>query len=398
MRFGRYLIVVVLLSVAGTVVQAEAPPALSMGVFKRLMVVERLMSEEKFADAQQSLNDIIDDVEDLSAVDQAYSFHMQALIFLYQEQYRLARQHFFKSYRLQQSLNEKTRIQVIEILANLAMHEEDYEEAIRFSLEYLAVVETPSKPVYLTLASAYYQTNQFRKAISPLQQVIAHFEPDRAAYSTLFAVYYELRQLGDAIVVLEKMIRYWPDKPDYWLQLASLYLEQEQYDKSLEIMQLAYSQRFLLSENELLQYVYVLYEKDLPHKAAMILQQAINQVAIKPTYKSYELLAHLNMEACEEDDAISAYLKTAEMSDSGKEDLYLAQLYFDREQYHNAVSHAQKALDKGVRLPGNAYMLMAAAYQESDSQQETIINLKRAVNFNETRETARQWLNSISVN
>lgn len=372
----------------------DSVPALSMGTFRQLTVVERLLSEQQFTEAQDQLNKMMADVSDLSNTDQAYTYHMQALLYLHQEQYSQAKQYFLNSYQ-QQALTAKTRIQVLEMLANLAMHEENYRQAIRFSKEYLSASDNPTKSGYLILASAYYQIQEYANAIDPLKQVIARFKPDRSAYSTLFAVYYELKKLAEATSLVEKMIRIWPEKSEYWLQLASIYLEQDKLEKSLEIMQLAYTQNFLIRENDLLHFVYILYEKNLPNKAVQVLDEALQKLKVKPGYKSYQLLAQLYMEAREEYKSLKAYLKTSELSETGREYLYVAQIYYDQEDYPKTIQHAKKALEKGIKLPGNAYMLIAAAYQEMSRPKEAKANLTKAVEYKETMVSASQWLKNL---
>ncbi|MEM7206792.1 MAG: hypothetical protein AAF434_03115 [Pseudomonadota bacterium] len=391
----RYLLAGLVIALASQQGIANETPALSMGVFKRLTAAEQAMATESFGKAQEAIAEVLEDEDDLSDVDKAYTYHMQALLHLYREKYKLARASFKQAYSLQDVLTEKTRVQIVEILSNLAMQEEDYKDAIKFGLLFLESLEEPTRAAYLTLAVAYYQTEDFKQTIKYLEEVVARFPPDRAVYSTLFASHFELNDLPKATDTVEQMVRLWPETAEYWIQLASLYLERDKVTDSLEIMELAYSQGILLKESELQQYVYLLYEKGLPKKAATILDTAIEKEVVKPTYKSWELLAHLNMEAREADKALDAYLQVSKVAPDGKEDLYIAQLFFDSEKYSDAIRHAQLAIEKGLNLPGNAYMLMAAAYQELSDKENTLISLEEAVKHDETEASARQWLSAL---
>lgn len=353
------------------------------------------MNKQEFALAQQKLDTLLLDSPDLTETDRAYSFHTQALLFQYQQQYSSAQIFFEKSIEVKDLLSKTTRIQTLAILANLAIYNEKYQKAINFSLDYLLIAGLPEKSIYLTLASAYYQVGQYKDAVSPLLHLIDKYESDRATYSTLFSVYYELNQLPKATGILEKMVKIWPKTSEYWLQLASTYLEQDLIDQSLEVMQLAYTQKFIIRGDELLQYAYTLTEKNLPHKAALILQQALDESSIQPTYKTYELLAHFYLEAKEYELALRYLLKASELAESGKEDLFIAQLHYNRENYTETIDHARGALKKGITLPGNAYMLLAAAYQEMEDQEATKTNLKLALKYKETQESANAWLKSL---
>lgn len=406
--FTHLILCITLLSsgffLATTAVANNSAAALSMLTFKRLAAVETLLHKNEFSKAQVKLDKLLKRFTKLSRVDQAYTHHMQASIYLHQQQYSAARKYFLLSYNnhddQKPGLNDKTRLQVVEMLANLAMHEADYLQAIKFSKEYLQQAQVlskqpPSKTGYLILASAYYQLDDYASAITPLKQVIKQFAPDRSAYSTLFAVYYQLKQLPEATSIVEKMIRLWPDKAEYWLQLASIYLEQDMVAKSLEIMQLAFTQGFLIRPNELYQYIYALYDKNLPHKAASLLATALEKSIINENNKNFRLLATLYVQAKEDKKALASYKKAAQLSTDGKEDLIIAQIYYGHDGYQQSIKHARSALKKGVKLPGNVHMLMAAAYHELADIPATRAHLSKAVKYKETKQTASQWLLSI---
>lgn len=397
--FFHNIILFTVLLAPGFVFASNSNVALSMMTFKRLSAIEALLQKEEFSRAQIQVDKLKTRITSLSPADQAYTRHMQALIFLYQQQYSQAQKYFLSSYQ-QPGLNNKTKLQVVEILASLAMHEGNYQHAIKFSEEYLRMVTDlenvkPSKTIYLTLASANYQLGDYVHSIAPLKQVIRMFKPDRSAYSTLFAAYYQLKQLPEATEIVEKMIRLWPEKGEYWLQLASIYLERDMVAKSLEIMQLSFSQGFLIRQNELLQYIYALYEKNLPNKAANLLELAMKKSIVTKNQEKYSLLATLYAHAKEDKNALLSYKKASELSATGIQDLYIAQIYFDQESYEKSIKHTKKALDKGIKKPGNAYMLIAAAYYELTDVAATKVHLHKAVNYKETERTAHKWLQSI---
>jgi tetratricopeptide (TPR) repeat protein len=394
-----YLIVLLTLFASASCLANNSSSALSMKTYKSLSQVEGLLYKEEFSNAQAQLDKLLRDISKLSLADKAYTYHMQALIHLNQQHYASARKYFLQSYQTQDDgqpgLNNKTRLEVVLMLANLALQDEDYQQAIKFSQEYLQMTQQPSKSGYLILASAYYQTADYEKAIKPLKQLINLFEADRSVYSTLFAVYYQLKQLPEATLIVEKMIRYWPEKAEYWLQLASIYLEQDKVMKSLEVMQLSLIQGFIIRQNDFMQYVYALYDKNLPNKAATILSAAMDQSIVKANHKNYALLAALYVEAKEEDKALLSYKKAAKLAADGKEDLLIAQIYYDQENYQQSIKYARTALVKDIKKRGYVHMLIAACYHELDDIAAAREQLNKAANYKETKITARQWLLSI---
>jgi len=394
-----YLVVLLTLFASGSCLAKHSSSTLSMMTFKKLSQVEGLLYKEEFSKAQAQLDELLRVSSKLSLADKAYTYHMQALIYLNQQHYASARKYFLQSYQTQDDgqpgLNNKTRLEVVQMLAYLALQDEDYLQSIKFSHEYLQMTQQPSKSGYLILASAYYQIADYKKAIKPLKQLIKSFEPDRSVYSTLFAVYYQLEQLPEATLIVEEMIRHWPEKAEYWLQLASIYLEQDKVMKSLEVMQLSLIQGFIIRQNDFMQYVYALYDKNLPNKAATILVAAMDQSIVKANHKNYALLAALYVEAKEENNALLSYKKAARLAANGKEDLFIAQIYYDQESYQQSIKYATAALTKGIKKPGNVHMLMAACYHELADIAAAREQLNKAANYKETKTTARQWLLSI---
>lgn len=396
----KYVLVRVVILLAGlmtstNIYSAGKANALSMSVYNKLTTIERLMAEPAYEKAQKKLTKLLNNMPDRVA-DRAYIYHSRGTLALYQEDYQSAKKYFSLSYQ-QNALDVTTEASVLQTLANLAMHGEKYQQAIDYLQAYLKISEAPTKQVYIALGTAYYQVGEYAKAITPLQQAMKQFEPDKSAHLMLFSAYYELKQLSKATDILERMIKLWPQEGQYWVQLASIYLEQKKYDKSLEIMQLALTKGYLKKESELLQYVYTLFEKGLPYKAAIVLADALQHKVAKKTYKNYSLLASLYVDAREEEAALDAFKTTSQYSTDGKEDLYIAQIYYDREKFKQSIKHAKVALDKGVKQPGNTCMLLAAAYNDLENSKKSREYLLKASAYKNTRKTAKQWLELLSA-
>lgn len=371
----------------------EAGDAISMSTFKRLTIVERLLSQQKYTEAQSKITDILNNLPSKLA-DRAYIYQTQAMLYLYQEQYDLAKKYLLLSYQ-QHALTEKSNVSVVQILADLSMHSGDYKQAITYLKEYLKIAEKPTRRIYLSLGVAYYQLKEFKNAISPLKTAMQNFEEDKAVHTTLFSVYYELKQLDNAAAVLEGMIKIWSGESKYWIQLASIYLQQKKYDQSLEVMQLAFTQNMLIKENEVLQFVYTLYEKGLPYKGALILNEAFQHKRVEENHKNLTLLATLYIDTRENKKALDSFKKSADYSKDGKDNLYIAQIYYDREEFQHTIDYAQRALDKGIRKLADAYMLMAVSFYDLNNKKKAKDYLLKASRFDKTRQISLQWLELI---
>jgi tetratricopeptide (TPR) repeat protein len=372
--------------------------AMSINTFKRLQNIEDLMLKDKKLEAEKELKIFLAALPSRK-IDQAYLYYTAGMYFLQEPAYSKVIDYLLKAYDLK-VLPEKTRLYILQTLAGISMQQEKTSKAIHYYKAYIKLADElkqkPNKSVYLGLGTAYYYQKEYQNSIQTLTKAKALFGEKKSIYLMLFSSYYELKQYANAINLLEQMIRIWSDEKRYWMQLSSLYVEQKQYTKALEIMQLSDAKNFLTKEGNILQYTYVLYEKKLPYKGAKVLEKAIQDGIAKKTQKNYELLSNMYQAAKEKNKAIKSLKAAADLTTDGKNDLYIAQLYFEQEnQFENVIKYAKKALEKGIKQPGNANMIIAVAYSELEQIEKAKQYLVKAKQYKKTKKTAQQWLDSL---
>lgn len=366
---------------------------LSMGIYQRLQIVEKLIAENKYEDAKETLSAMLSNLPPRLA-DKAYVYYTTGMFYLNRSDLKQAKTYFLLAWK-ENAFPEKTTLYILETLAGLHMQEEDYETACDFYRKYMALSPEPKKGIYLGLGTAYFYLERYPDAVEILEEAVTRFEPEETVHLMLFSAYYELSQPDQATRVMEIIVRNWPDKKKYWMQLSALYIEQKTYDKSLEIMQAARNKDFDISEKDLLQYVYTLYEEGLPFKAACVLKNGMEDNTLKKNRKNYELLSTMFQEARERLKAIDALKQASACSNDGKNDLYIAQLYFEMEgAFPHVVTHAKKAIEKGIKQEGNAHMLIAVSYIELDQTKNARKHLEIAVGHEESKKAAGEWLKS----
>ena len=386
----RYIILVLFLFMT----YAEAKSSMSMTTFKRLENIEALIAENRLTDAEAKIKVMLAEPPS-RATDKAYLFYTAGMFYLQRSSYDKAKKYILDAYKLE-AMPEKTTLYLLQTLAGLSMQKEKFSEAVKYYKTYMERSIEPNKNIYLGLGAAYFYLKQYHNSIKVLNKAINQFEPKKSIYLMLFSSHYELKQLKSATNVLEKMIKIWTDEKRYWLQLASLYIERKKYNKSLEIMQIAMTKNYLLKERDILQYTYVLYEKNLPFKAAKVLKEAITQGIVEQNQKNYELLSTMYQEAKERLEAIEALKKASNYSSDGKNDLYIAQLYFEQEnKFQSVIKYAKKAIQKGIKQKGNANMIIAVAYSELDQMENAKKYLINASKYRKTKKAAEQWLESL---
>lgn len=377
-----------------TTSNAFAEIAMSKTTFKRLQNIEGLIAKEQLVKAENKLTNFLQNPP-LRDIDKAYLFYTAGMFYLQDNYYKKSTNLLKKAHSLK-SLPNKTTLYILQTLAELSMQNEKMSEAIKYYKQYIKLAPKPEKHIYLGLGTAYFYKKDYKNSIQILKRAKKLFGHKKSIYLMLFSSYYELKQLQNATNILEEMIRIWASEKKYWLQLSSLYIERKKYSKALEIMQLTLAKGFKLKERDILQYSYILYEKKLPFKSAKTIQENMNKGIVVKNQKNYELLATMYQEAKEKNKAINALKKAAEYSTNGKNNLYIAQLYFEQEnQFRKVIKHAKKAIVKGIKQTGSAHMLIAVAYSELEQINKAKKHLKQALKYKKTKNSAQQWLKNL---
>jgi tetratricopeptide (TPR) repeat protein len=211
-----------------------------------------------------------------------------------------------------------------------------------------------------------YQIEKFPLAIARLYLAITQHrqqnKPPRQNWlQMLQSMHYQLGEREASIAAVEQLLRYYPKKV-YWLQLAGLHAELGRKDRQLAVLDSAYSQGFLNTENELKTLAYLLIEHKAPYPAAKILQQALEQEKIDSNEQNLRLLAGAWRQAKEIERSIDVLESAAARVEHGRIFAELAQLYLVEQQFEKAVSVSRQALEKGsLKKPGQAYNSLGIA-------------------------------------
>ncbi|PIE71350.1 MAG: hypothetical protein CSA22_03575 [Deltaproteobacteria bacterium] len=367
---------------------------MTLHTFKKLETIQKLISEKAYEKAEKKLKNALKKLPSAKE-DQAYIFHTAGMYYLQQEDYTTADTWLLKAWELK-VLPESTQLYLMQTLAGLRMQAEKYTEAIPFYEAWIEQVEAPPEGIYLGLGAAYFYTDRYDDTVSLMNTALNKFPKKEALWQLLLASYYEVNDLSKAAKTLARMLRHWPNKQKYWQQLASIHLELGAHEDCLEIMQAGIANSTLSGDTAIRQYVYTLYEKHLPYKAAVVLEHAIETGIAEKNRENYELLSSMYQEGRDREKAIRALKQASNFSEDGRHDLNIAQLYFEQDgKLKQVITYAKRAIEKGVKQEGNAHMLIAVAYAELNQPDAARPHLKAAAEFKETRKSANQWLQSL---
>ena len=90
--------------------------------------------------------------------------------------------------------------------------------------------------------------------------------------------------------------------------------------------------------------------------------------------------------------AIDAYTKALPYAQDGESALNLARLLSNEERYKDSKKYAQDALQKGLRRPGDAHIIIGRAEYGLGNRAGLIAAYREAAKYPETKQTAEEWL------
>ncbi len=382
-------------------VEREVDPGLlSEPVYRRLNDIFEKFGEELFAEAYNDLAEMrerrLSDYEKAS-VEQAMGFAAAQ-----QEDYGQAIEHFSEAIRINSMPNDQHFEMILQV-AQLYNAIERYDQALeQLDLWFCVSTEDAKKQasVWLLKANLHMQRDEFRLALESIDTAIELREdPPESWYRVKLGMHMELEEWRPATEVLKILIAMNPDRKAYWIQLSGIQIELNNNEEAMAALRLAWRKGLLDKGSEFVQLAGLLQELDSPRQAASVLQDGLEKGIVEATTQNWEMTAGAWYEAREMENALSAYDRAGELSDSGKIDFQRASILVSREDWDAARIAAARALEKGDLTDsqaGNAHILMGMSLfnlGNYDAAEEAFI---QASDYGRLRQAAQEWLNHIN--
>ncbi len=374
--------------------ERKATGTLSEGAYRQLERIHELIGKNKNDEALEKAKAMLERVG--NDYERAMVRQTMAFIYISQNNYKAAISGFEEALKLE-ALPQQPYEQMIYNLAQLYFQDGQTDKAIQKMEQYFAEASTkPPTDAYILLASAYSDRKRFADALPYVDKALAEAKDPKESWLQLkLALHYELKQFPQCAEVLIRLVSLMPAKEDYWKQLSSILFEIKKDKESLAVLALADRQGFLDTESEIrnLANIYLLLE--IPYKAAQILERGISQKILKSDEKTLSLLGDAWTMARDYDKAEAALNKAAAVSDSGEISFRLGQIFVEDERWKEALEALSRAQSKGVKKMGEAAYLEGIAAFQSGNRGRARDALHRSQRYEETRNSAGQWLNHI---
>ena len=350
------------------------------------------------------LNDLRDNKEDLKSYDRSVMWNAWAYVYFDDGKYLQA----IGSYKKLMNEPESTiplRTGALLSMGQLSMVLEDYDQGIKYILQWMDEVEKVTAQAWSFLGQAYYAKENYRKSFSAIEKAIKlaeeeGYKPRENWYVIMAANINELKaEIGEEKALLQQidiyeiLVNLYPKK-QYFIQLGGSYGQLGRERDYMITLKAAYLKDFLNKESEYLALAQLLLLNKNPYWAADVLvsgqKKMITKVdeeteeetiepVVKDTEKNLKLLADSWRMAQEIDKAIPILERSAEMSKDGTSYVILGNLYLSEDRVEQAIKAINKGLEKGdIKNLSQVYLTLGQAYFELQNFEEARTNFRIA--------------------
>ena len=313
------------------------------------------------------------------------------------------------------------RVQALLSLAQLNLLQENYAKGIELILQWMSEVETVTAQSYSLLGQAYYQTGNFKKALSSMETAVSMaeeegYKPRENWYVIMAASIGEMKEeIGEKesllrqIDIYEILVNLFPKK-QYFIQLGGGYGQLGRERDYMITLKAAYQKDFLNRESEYLALTQLLLLNQNPYWAAEVFENGQKKMitivdekteeekivpVVKDTEKNLKLLADAWRMAQEIDKAIPILEKAAKMSKDGESYVLLGNLYLSEDRLEEAAGAINKGLEKGkIKKLSPVYLTLGQVYFELQEFENAKKNFRIAARDKDKKikQQANNWI------
>jgi tetratricopeptide (TPR) repeat protein len=370
-------------------------PAMRERVYERLSEAQACLEMGDFECAQRLLDEVRS-MSGLNSYEIAQTWNFQAYLYMAQDNYRGAIEAYQRVLE-QPDIPLGMESSTLYIVSQLHFQQEQFDPSLATLDRWFEITETPGPDAYSFRAQIYYQLRRYGDAIEPLRTAIRiaesqGSEPDENWYRLLNVCYYEIEDYASTIEVLKVMVTRWPRR-EYVVQLSGIYGQEGFDQESMSLYEVAYEAGWLTQGSELVRLAQLFLLLDIPFKAGGVLDEGLNSGVIESSESNWRLLAQAWQLAREDEKAVPALRRAAELSDSGELHIRLAQSYQNLYRWDDCAEAAREAFRKGSLIrEDQSSLIFGHCLLELKRFDEARTAFAAAARDERSRAAAENWL------
>jgi tetratricopeptide (TPR) repeat protein len=380
--------------------ETKQAQAVSKEVYEDIQKAQELVDANDYRGALNVLNRLYDP-DELTEYEQANVLNYLGFVYYNMEDIPNAIKTYDRMLAIP-SLEPQMKKQTTYTQAQLNMMEENYTKTLDLLQQYLQMETNPAPEALILLAQVYYQLERYPDMVEPIETAmeIAR-QRDKAVkedwWVLLNFAYFQQENYAKVRDIQKVLLQNWPKKR-YWFSLAGAYTELGEENNLIAAYDAAHTQGLLESESELVTMAQLYLQREVPYKAATLLDEKMEEGVVKPTERNYRLLSQAWMLAQEDDKAIPALQEAAQRSDDGELDVRLANSFLNIGEYEECAGAARRGLQKGgLKNPDNAQISLGMCLYNLNRYNEARQAFQAAARTDKSRRVANQWISVINA-
>ncbi len=290
-------------------------------------------------------------------------------------------------------LDNNAHYQIMLQLGQLQYQDDRFDDALA-TLDRMLTETRKEDPQTLALKGGIlYQTERYDEAATVLKRAIELSDKTHDNWvQMLLASYINAEKFDQATALGEDLLAKNPDDARLLFNVATMYAQNDQYEKATALLETGRG-RGMLDERGYRQ-LYALYSnmEGAEGKAITVINDGLANGLLQPGVDVYTALGQAYYFTDQIPQAIAAYQKGVPLASDGEMALNLSRLLSNEERYAESKKMAQDALAKGLRRPGDAWVIIGRAEHGLGNRAGLIAAYREAAKFPETKQTAEEWL------
>jgi len=374
--------------------------AVSKEVYDQIQKAQELVDAKDYSGALRMLNRLYNP-DKLTEYEQANVLNYIGFVYYNMEDVPNAIKTYQRMVSIP-SLEPQLLKQTTYTLAQLYTMEEKYAEALTTLDKWFTMETNPPPEPFILKAQNLYQVQRYKDMVEPIETAmrIAR-ERDKEVkedwYVLLNFAYFQDENYAKVRDIQETLLQNWPKKR-YWFSLAGAYTELGEDQNLIAAYSAAHTDGLLEKESEFVTMAQLYMQREVPYKAATLLESEMDKGIVSKNAKNYRLLSQAWMLSQEDMKAIPALKAAAGMSDDGELDVRLGNSYLNLGEYSECVTAVRNGLRKGgLKNPDNAQISLGMCLYNLKQYSDARKAFREAARTQRSRRVANQWIQVIDA-
>ena len=374
--------------------------AVSKEVYDQIQKAQELVDAKDYQGALKSLNRLYDP-DKLTEYEQANVLNYIGFVYFNMDDTPNAIKTYERMVALP-SLEPQMAKQTTYTLAQLYSMEEQYQKALDTLNKWFTLETNPAPEAYILKAQNLYQLQRYKEMVEPIEKAMAEArrretEVKEDWYVLLNFAYFQDENYAKVRDIQEVLLTNWPKKR-YWFSLAGAYTELGEDQNLIAAYDAAHTDGLLEQESELVTMAQLYMQREVPYKAATLLESEMEAGRVAKDAKNYRILSQAWTLAQEDAKAIPALKEAARLSDDGELDVRLGNAYLNTAEYSDCAAAVPSRLAKGgLKSPNNAQISLGMCLYNLKQYGDAKSAFQAAGRTERSRKISQQWIQVIDA-